>query len=92
MNKGGSPYPPNSVVVGMFEGYYSYPEVGGVPCPPKITHALEKLLPPQSLLEVNRLEVSAHASSIQLTGCSVTHFVNLQLQQSVECFTAWNIS
>ena len=30
MNKDGSSYPPNSVVVGMYEGYYSHPEVGGV--------------------------------------------------------------
>lgn len=30
VNKDGSGYPPNSIVIGMFEGYYSYPAVGGV--------------------------------------------------------------
>ena len=30
VNKDGSGYPPNSVIVGMFEGYYSHPGVGGV--------------------------------------------------------------
>lgn len=60
LNKDGSGYPPNSIIVGMFEGYYSHPAVGGVLCPPRITHALEKLLPPQSLLEVQKTEVSCY--------------------------------
>ena len=30
VNKDGSGYPPNSVIIGMFEGYYSHPGVGGV--------------------------------------------------------------
>ena len=30
VTKDGSSYPPNSVVVGMYEGLYSCPEVGGV--------------------------------------------------------------
>lgn len=30
INKDGSSYPPNSVVVNMYEGLYSRPEVGGV--------------------------------------------------------------
>ena len=30
VNKDGTGYPPNSVIVGMFEGYYSHPGVGGV--------------------------------------------------------------
>ncbi len=68
VNKDSSSYPPNSVVVGMFEGYYSHPGVGGVPCPPKITHSLEKLLPPQSLLEVNKLEVRPLTSCVHNAG------------------------
>lgn len=57
VNKDGSGYPPNSVVVGMYEGLYSHPEVGGVPCAPKVIHSLTDYLPPQSLLEVQKREV-----------------------------------
>ena len=57
VNKDGSGYPANSVIIGMFEGYYSNPKVGGVPCAPSIGHSLDNLLPPQSLLEVQRSDV-----------------------------------
>jgi hypothetical protein len=57
VNKDGSSYPPNSVVVGMYEGLYSHPEVGGVPCAPRVVHTLTDYLPPQSLLEVPKKEV-----------------------------------
>ena len=57
VSKDGSGYPPNTLVVGMFEGYYTYPTVYGVIAPPRVTHALTDLLPPMSLLEVNKAEV-----------------------------------
>ncbi len=57
MNKDGCSYLQNSVVVGMFEGYYGSGEVGGVQMPPPIAHSLVDLLPPGSLLEVPRAEV-----------------------------------
>lgn len=60
MNKDGSDYPPNSVVIGMFEGYYSDSGVGGVLTAPAITHSLVDLLPPYSLLEVPRIEVGCN--------------------------------
>ena len=61
MNKDGSSYPQNSVVVGMFEGYYGNSDVGGVLMPPPIAHSLVDLLPPGSLLEVPRVEVCSPA-------------------------------
>jgi len=58
VNKDGTSYPPNSVIVGMFEGYFSNPAVGGIPPSPPIVHSLVDLLPPRSLLEVNKVDVS----------------------------------
>ncbi len=58
VNKDGSCYPSNSVVIGMYEGYYSDAGVGGVLAIPHISHSLVDLLPPCSLLEVPRGEVS----------------------------------
>lgn len=59
LSKDGAGYPPNSVVVGMFEGYYTHSTVSGVITPPKVMHSMTDLLPPMSLLEVNKSEVSA---------------------------------
>lgn len=57
MNKDGSGYPSNSLVVGMFDGYYTHASVPGVMTPPKVMHSMMDLLPPMSLLEVNKSEV-----------------------------------
>ena len=57
VNKDGSGYPPNTLVVGMFEGYYTHPTVNGIISPPKVMHSLTDLLPPMSLLEVSKSEV-----------------------------------
>lgn len=57
VSKDGSCYPPSSLVVGMFEGYYTFPSVNGAITPPKVVHSMNDLLPPMSLLEVNKSEV-----------------------------------
>ncbi len=60
VNKDGSSYPTNSVVIGMFKGYYGDSGVGGVLAPPPISHTLVDLLPPCSLLEVPRTGVGCN--------------------------------
>lgn len=67
VNKDGSGYPPNSLVVGMFDGYYTHVNVPGVMVPPKVMHSMMDLLPPMSLLEVNKSEVRAY---VCLSVCS----------------------
>ncbi len=52
-------YLPNSVVIGMQEGYYVDTEVGGYPSPKRPSfHKIMDFLPPQSLIEVKKTEVS----------------------------------
>ena len=52
-------YSSNSVVVGMQEGYYVDTEVGGYPSPRRPSfHKIMDFLPPQSLIEVRKTEVS----------------------------------
>ena len=41
----------------MFDGYYTHSSVPGVIHPPKVMHSMMDLLPPMSLLEVNKSEV-----------------------------------
>lgn len=51
-------YPPNSVIVGMPEGYYVHCDDGGYPSPRRPSfHRIMDYLPPQSLIEVRRSEV-----------------------------------
>ena len=52
-------YSSNSVVVGMQEGYYVDTELGGYPSPRRPSfHKIMDFLPPQSLIEVKKTEVS----------------------------------
>ena len=60
VNKDGSGYPPNSLIVGMFDGYYTHSSVPGIMVPPKVMHSMMDFLPPMSLLEVNKSEVRTY--------------------------------
>ena len=44
----------------MFDGYYTHTSVPGIMLPPKVMHSMMDLLPPMSLLEVNKSEVHAY--------------------------------
>lgn len=51
-------YLPNSVIIGMAEGYYVDGRSGGYPSPRRPSfHKIMNYLPPQSLIEVRRTEV-----------------------------------
>jgi hypothetical protein len=66
VNKDGSGYPPNSLIVGMFDGYYTLSSVPGVMVPPRVMHSMMDLLPPMSLLEVNKSEVCMSVCSTMI--------------------------
>ncbi len=62
---GKTSYSPNSVIVGLPEGYYAGLEDGGFPSPRRPSfHKIMNFLPPESLIEVRRIEVSTNVGVV----------------------------